>query len=147
MLSHLNKRLGVFTRCICVQHLSLFVVKSNLKCIFFVDYGEACHLQCEQGGVRQLPDNQQQPKNYCLLYGTYREKVIIVIMVIIMTIITALLLFRVFTIRFRSFSPMPNALEFYPGKSYYFISTSSQYDYKSRNGGYCVSNNMKVNYF
>jgi len=61
-----------------------------------------------------------------------------------MTIITALLHFRVFTIRFRSFSPMPNALEFYPGKSYYFISTSSQYDYKSRNGGYCVSNNMKV---
>ena len=52
-----------------------------------------------------------------------------------------------FTITFRSFSPSPQQMEFKPGQSYYFISTSSPYDYKSRNGGYCVSNNMKVKYF
>jgi len=50
----------------------------------------------------------------------------------------------VFTIRFRSFSPMPNALEFHSGQSYYFISTSSPLNYTTRVGGYCRTNNMKV---
>ena len=52
--------------------------------------------------------------------------------------------FSVFTIRFRSFSPMPNALEFHSGQSYYFISTSSPLNYTTRVGGYCRTNNMKV---
>jgi len=51
---------------------------------------------------------------------------------------------RIFTISFRSFSPMPNTLEFHPGKSYYFISTSSDDDLHRRVGGYCTNNNMKV---
>lgn len=51
---------------------------------------------------------------------------------------------RIFTISFRSFSPMPNTLEFHPGKSYYFISTSSGDDLHRRVGGYCTNNNMKV---
>lgn len=50
----------------------------------------------------------------------------------------------VFTIRFRSFSPMPNALEFHSGQSYYFISTSSALNMTARAGGYCRTNNMKV---
>jgi len=51
---------------------------------------------------------------------------------------------RIFTISFRSFSPVPNTLEFHPGKSYYFISTSSADDLHRRVGGYCTNNNMKV---
>ena len=39
---------------------------------------------------------------------------------------------------------MPNTLEFHPGKSYYFISTSSGDDLHRRVGGYCTNNNMKV---
>ncbi|CAB4058556.1 EFNB [Lepeophtheirus salmonis] len=49
-----------------------------------------------------------------------------------------------FTISFRSFSPTPGALEFHPGKDYYFISTSSKDDIHRRLGGSCLSNNMKV---
>jgi len=51
---------------------------------------------------------------------------------------------RIFTISFRSFSPVPNTLEFHPGKSYYFISTSSADDLHRRVGGYCTNHNMKV---
>jgi len=51
---------------------------------------------------------------------------------------------RIFTISFRSFSPNPTAIEYHPGKSYYFISTASDEDMGSRDGGYCRSNNMKV---
>ena len=51
---------------------------------------------------------------------------------------------RLFTISFRSFSPKPNSVEFERGKSYYFISTSSPGDLRTRQGGYCVHNNMKV---
>eukprot|EP00090_Calanus_glacialis_P015893 TRINITY_DN25005_c0_g1_i4.p1 TRINITY_DN25005_c0_g1~~TRINITY_DN25005_c0_g1_i4.p1 ORF type:complete len:132 (-),score=20.67 TRINITY_DN25005_c0_g1_i4:75-470(-) len=39
---------------------------------------------------------------------------------------------------------MPNSLEFHPGHSYYFISTSSANDLHRRNGGFCMENNMKV---
>ena len=39
---------------------------------------------------------------------------------------------------------MPNALEFHSGQSYYFISTSSPLNYTTRVGGYCRTNNMKV---
>ena len=52
---------------------------------------------------------------------------------------------RLFTISFRSFSPMPNSVEYERGKSYYFISTSSPGDLLTKQGGYCVHNNMKVN--
>ncbi len=37
-----------------------------------------------------------------------------------------------FTISFRPFSPTPGALEFHPGKDYYFISTSSKTDLHRR---------------
>ena len=49
-----------------------------------------------------------------------------------------------FTITFRSFTPTPGGLEFHPGKDYYFISTSSPQDLYRRDGGRCVSHNMKV---
>jgi len=51
---------------------------------------------------------------------------------------------RLFTISFRSFSPKPNSIEFERGKSYYFISTSSPGNLRTKQGGYCVHNNMKV---
>lgn len=51
---------------------------------------------------------------------------------------------RYFTISFRSFSPTPGALEFHPGKDYYFISTSSQSDLHRRVDGMCRSHNMKM---
>ena len=41
---------------------------------------------------------------------------------------------RIFTLSFRSFSPVPNTLEFHPGQDYFFISGSD----------YCTSHNMKV---
>ena len=49
-----------------------------------------------------------------------------------------------FTITFRSFSPSPQQMEFKPGQSYYFISTSSALNMTARAGGYCRTNNMKV---
>ena len=49
-----------------------------------------------------------------------------------------------YPISFRSFSPMPNALEYKPGKDYHFISTSSKDDLHLRIGGMCLSNNMKL---
>ena len=51
---------------------------------------------------------------------------------------------RLFTISFRSFSPMPKSIEYERGKSYYFISTSSPGNLRTRQGGYCTHNNMKV---
>ena len=44
----------------------------------------------------------------------------------------------------RSFSPTPGALEYHPGKDYYFISTSSKGDLHLKAGGMCRSNNMKL---
>ena len=52
--------------------------------------------------------------------------------------------FRYFTISFRPFSPTPNALEFHPGKDYYFISTSSKADLHRRVHGMCRTNNMRI---
>ena len=52
--------------------------------------------------------------------------------------------FRIFTISFRAFSPMPNSMEFHPGKSYYFISTATANSLYARKGGYCRERNMKV---
>ena len=52
--------------------------------------------------------------------------------------------FRIFTLSFRSFSPMPNTMEFQAGQDYFFISTSRPGDVMSREGGYCSSHNMKV---
>ena len=49
-----------------------------------------------------------------------------------------------FTITFRSFTPTPGGLEFRPGQSYYFMSTSSKTDLHRRVGGSCSSHNMKV---
>jgi hypothetical protein len=49
-----------------------------------------------------------------------------------------------YPINFRSFTPMPNALEYKPGKDYHFISTSSKDDLHLRIGGMCLSNNMKI---
>ena len=54
------------------------------------------------------------------------------------------ILFSVFTISFRSFSPKPNTVEFLPGRSYYFVSTASRHNLRARKGGYCLENNMKV---
>lgn len=49
-----------------------------------------------------------------------------------------------FTISFRPFSPTPGALEFHPGKDYYFISTSSKTDLHRRMDGMCRTNNMRL---
>merc|ERR1711953_625450 len=49
-----------------------------------------------------------------------------------------------FTITFRSFTPTPGGLEFRPGHSYYFISTSSRDDLHRRVGGGCSTHNMKM---
>ena len=51
---------------------------------------------------------------------------------------------RFFTISFRSFSPTPGAIEFHPGKDYYFISTSSKADIHQRVDGMCRDFNMKI---
>jgi len=52
--------------------------------------------------------------------------------------------FMYFTITFRSFSPSPMQMEFKPGQSYYFISTSSARDMQRRVGGWCSTRNMKM---
>ena len=52
--------------------------------------------------------------------------------------------FKYFTITFRSFSPSPGGLEFKPGHTYYFVSTSTINDVHRRAGGYCSSHNMKM---
>ena len=52
--------------------------------------------------------------------------------------------FTFYTVSFRSFSPSPGALEFHPGKDYYFMTTSSKDDLTSRSGGLCRTHNMKV---
>ena len=49
-----------------------------------------------------------------------------------------------FTITFRSFTPTPGGLEFRPGQSYYFISTSTKNDLHRRVGGGCSTHNMKI---
>ena len=49
-----------------------------------------------------------------------------------------------FTITFRSFSPSPQQMEFKPGQSYYFISTSSHRDMQRTVGGWCRTKNMKM---
>ena len=51
-----------------------------------------------------------------------------------------------FTITFRSFTPTPGGLEFRPGHSYYFISTSSRNDLHRRVGGGCSTHNMKITF-
>jgi len=51
---------------------------------------------------------------------------------------------KIFTLSFRSFSPMPNTLEFHPGQDYYFISTASPGDIHRMVGGYCTRNHMKI---
>lgn len=50
----------------------------------------------------------------------------------------------IFTISFRSFSPLPDSLEYHPGQSYYFISTAIPGNIHNREGGYCRTHNMKV---
>ena len=49
---------------------------------------------------------------------------------------------RIFTLSFRSFSPLPNTLEFHPGQDYYFISQPDRGGEDDHN--YCSSNNMKI---
>ena len=51
-----------------------------------------------------------------------------------------------FTITFRSFTPTPGGLEFRPGHSYYFISTSSKNGLHRRVGGGCSTHNMKITF-
>ena len=53
---------------------------------------------------------------------------------------------KYFTITFRSFTPTPGGLEFRPGQSYYFISTSSKTDIHRRVGGFCSTHNMKITF-
>ena len=117
------------------------------------DDGAAHDIQRQQGGVRQLPDHQAQPQDHRLLHKPHGRRVsrnipsYVSRKTGILGVCRNITLFpRVFTIRFRSFSPMPNALEFHSGQSYYFISTSSPLNMTARAGGYCVSNNMKVNF-
>jgi len=54
--------------------------------------------------------------------------------------------FLYFTITFRYFTPSPRQLEFKPGETYYFISTSSPGRLQARTGGYCHHNNMKIQF-
>ena len=49
-----------------------------------------------------------------------------------------------FTITFRSFTPTPGGMEFFPGRDYYFISTSSKDEIDGRDGGRCRTHNMKM---
>ena len=122
--------------------------------MFPTDDGAAHDLQRQQGGVRQLPDHQAQPQDHRLLHKPHGRRVSHNISSLCLkedwniggVCCNITLLPRVFTIRFRSFSPMPNALEFHSGQSYYFISTSSPLNMTARAGGYCVSNNMKVSF-
>lgn len=53
---------------------------------------------------------------------------------------------RMYTISFRSFSPLPNMPEYLPGKDYFFISTATPEDLHNRDGGYCTHYNMKVTF-
>ena len=46
----------------------------------------------------------------------------------------------------RYFSPSPQQLEFKPGESYYFISTSTQHNLYSRSAGYCSQRNMRLQF-
>ncbi|VDK51627.1 unnamed protein product [Anisakis simplex] len=52
------------------------------------------------------------------------------------------------SIVFRDFSPLPGALEFKPGRSYYIITTSdgSEEGIDKRSGGLCASRHMKVKF-
>jgi len=54
--------------------------------------------------------------------------------------------FLYFTITFRYFTPSPRQLEFKPGETYYFISTSSAGNLNARRGGYCQHNNMRMQF-
>lgn len=54
--------------------------------------------------------------------------------------------FLYFTITFRYFSPSPRQLEFKPGETYFFVSTSSRTNLESREGGFCSSHNMKMQF-
>ena len=54
---------------------------------------------------------------------------------------------RLFTLSFRSFSPLPNTLEFHPGQDYYFISrppSSSSSSSSQQIPDSCPSHNMKL---
>lgn len=53
-----------------------------------------------------------------------------------------------FTITFRSFTPQPGALEYHPGKDYYFISTSTGNPdgLERKVGGRCASHHMKITF-
>ncbi|KAM3724796.1 Ephrin-B1 [Dirofilaria immitis] len=52
------------------------------------------------------------------------------------------------SIVFRDFSPLPGALEFKPGNSYYFITTSdgTKNGIDRRSGGLCASEHMKIKF-
>ncbi|CAG9539727.1 unnamed protein product [Cercopithifilaria johnstoni] len=52
------------------------------------------------------------------------------------------------SIVFRDFSPLPGALEFKPGYSYYFITTSdgTEKGIDRRSGGLCASEHMKIKF-
>jgi len=54
--------------------------------------------------------------------------------------------FLYFTITFRYFSPSPRQLEFKPGENYFFISTSAPNNLQAKDGGFCVSNNMRMQF-
>lgn len=48
------------------------------------------------------------------------------------------------TMTFRPFSPTPGGFEFFPGKDYFFISTSSMDNIRQLSGGACQTDNMRV---
>jgi len=54
--------------------------------------------------------------------------------------------FLYFTITFRYFSPSPRQLEFKPGETYFFISTSEPGNVHTLEGGFCSTNNMKMQF-
>ncbi|CDW51827.1 Ephrin domain containing protein [Trichuris trichiura] len=55
---------------------------------------------------------------------------------------------QIITVVFRRYSPIPDGLEFHPGHRYYLISTSEgrMNGVQNRNGGLCLSKNMRVEF-
>ena len=108
--------------------------------LFLSGCGGGCDLQRGPGGVPQLHSDVPPAQDSGLLHTAASEKVT----QNSIDCSNILSLTRIFTLSFRSFSPMPNTLEFQPGQDYYFISTSSPEDVMSLSGGFCSSHNMKV---
>ena len=96
--------------------------------------GESRDLQRGAGGVRQLRRARPPPQDRGLLHPALPAQVPTPRRKYFLSKSKYFPLSRIFTLSFRSFSPVPNTLEFHPGQDYFFISGSD----------YCTSHNMKV---